>query len=79
LLSNKANTQGMYTEKVNKKEKKSRQEQQQNQSVDFMETWKALLAASLQGICSLNFRENFKKVKKTIPQQFSYNYLLPRK
>jgi hypothetical protein len=36
---------------------------------------RALLAASLQWIYSLNFRENFKKVKKTIPQQLPYNYL----
>jgi hypothetical protein len=40
---------------------------------------RALLAASLQGICSLNFRENFKKVKKIISQQLPYNYLFPRK
>jgi hypothetical protein len=40
-------------------------------------TVRALLAASLQGICSLNFRENFKKVKKTILQQLPYNYLFP--
>jgi hypothetical protein len=41
----------------------------------FGQRMRALLAASLQGICSLNFRKNFKKVKKTIPQQLPYNYL----
>jgi hypothetical protein len=32
-------------------------------------------ASSLKGSCSLKFRENFKKVIKTVSQQLSYNFL----
>jgi len=38
---------------------------------------KALLAASLHGFPSLYFRENFKKVKKSILQQLPFPYMFP--
>jgi hypothetical protein len=40
---------------------------------------KSITSSFLQGICFLNFRKNFKKVKKIIPQQLPYNYLFPMK
>jgi hypothetical protein len=38
---------------------------------------RALLAASLHGFSSLHFRENFKKVKKSILQQLPFPYMFP--
>jgi hypothetical protein len=40
---------------------------------------RALLAVSLRGFPSLHFRENFKKVKKSTPQQLPFLFPFPGK